>query len=134
MKKGTKLYSVLTSTCPHCQEHKMFKSHAYDIKKMDQMHKNCPNCGNTLEPEPSFYTGAMYVSYAFSCAIVIGVFVGSNILFKDPNVNVMVVIGIGSAVLLAPLNFRLSRMIWANAFMSYKGKTTKDISNLKESI
>jgi hypothetical protein len=28
------------------------------------MNETCPHCGVRLEPEPGFYQGAMYVSYA----------------------------------------------------------------------
>lgn len=117
--KGTKLYSVFTGTCPGCQEHKVFYAGPYKLSKMTKMHKKCPNCGRNLMPEPSFYTGATYVSYAFSVAIVVIVFTAFNVLEESPSVDGMVFFAVSIAVILAPLNFRLSRMIWANIFIDY---------------
>ncbi|WP_424964423.1 DUF983 domain-containing protein [Ekhidna sp.] len=48
-----------------------------------KMHKKCPNCSQSLEPEPGFYTGAMYVSYAFQVAIIIAVITTTNVLGID---------------------------------------------------
>ena len=56
---------------------------------MARMHKTCSNCGIRYEKDPSFFTGAMYVSYAFSVAIVVSVFVAFNVLFEDPYVGAM---------------------------------------------
>lgn len=49
MKKGTKLYSILISTCPRCQEEKMYESGPYKLSKMAHMHKTCSNCGLRYE-------------------------------------------------------------------------------------
>jgi hypothetical protein len=95
---------------------------------MTTMHEHCPECGLNITPEPSFYTGAMYVSYAFSVALVISVFVAFNVLYDDPNVNHMIFTGIGLAFFLAPLNIRFSRTIWAYLFFRYD----KDALHQKE--
>lgn len=120
MKKGTKLYSVITGTCPRCQGHKMFKYGPYKVTKMREMHKSCPSCGQSFMPEPNFFEGSMYVSYAFSVALVVSVFTAFNVLYEDPSVDAMVLWGVLLAVLFAPMNLRLSRMIWANFFIHYE--------------
>ena len=83
------------------------------------MRKKCSHCGTDFDPEPSFYTGAMYISYAFSVAIVVATFLGSIILAKDPNPEIMAGVGISIAVAFAPLNLRLSRLVWLNIFVRY---------------
>ena len=129
--KGTKIYSIFTFSCPRCQKGKVFKyknPYRFSFDEMGEIHKNCPNCGKDLEPEPSFYTGAMYVSYAISVAIVVGFFLAAKVLFSHINYNSLIALTMGVGVLLAPLNFRISRMIWANIFMKYE----KDINAYKE--
>ncbi len=89
---------------------------------MSHIHEKCDNCGQYFEPEPSFYTGAMYVQYAFSVAIVVSTFVAFNVLSEDPSVNWMFITGVIAAILFAPFNFRLSRLIWINIFIKFDSK------------
>ncbi len=117
--KGTKLYSILTSTCPRCQEEKMFASSIYSFRKFGKMHKSCSTCGLKYSKEPGFFTGATYVSYALTVALIITVFVASRILLKEIDTDRQIVLIIVSGVVLAPLNYRLSRNIWINFFNSY---------------
>lgn len=120
MKKGTKLFGILNGKCPKCQEGIIFKSkNPYDLSSMFAINGNCSCCNMSFDPEPEFYTGALFVSYAFSVAIVISVFVVSNILFDSPNLYYMIAAGIGIAFLFAPMNIRLSRMIWISIFYKY---------------
>ena len=85
------------------------------------MNERCPVCEVRLEPEPGFYQGAMYVSYGFS---VIGLIVIGVLLYYTVNPNQWVYIGtiIGAMVLLAPLNFRYSRIVYLYSFggINYK--------------
>jgi uncharacterized protein (DUF983 family) len=119
-KKESKVYSVLHSTCPSCHEGKMWNQHAYVLSKMTQMNKTCPHCHANLEPEPSFYTGGMYVGYAFTVAIVLITFAISLTFFEEPNISIMFWIVMLAVVLFAPMNLRLSRNIWAHTFIHYK--------------
>ncbi len=79
------------------------------------MNERCPVCDVRLEPEPGFYQGAMYVSYGFS---VLGLIIMGIILYYTLNPNQWVYIGtiIGVMILLAPLNFRYSRMLYLYLF------------------
>lgn len=117
MEFKNKLYSIFTGTCPACIEGKMWRYSPYKLSKMTEMNKMCPKCNTNLEPEPMFYTGAMYVGYGFTVAIMFSVFVAANVLFEDPNINVMFWSVVAIAVVFAPLNLRLSRNIWANIFI-----------------
>ncbi len=127
MKKGDKLYGIIRGVCPRCQESKIFtERNPYKLNKIYSIYKNCHTCGLDFEPEPSFYTGAMYVSYAFSVAIVVGVFVASLVLFEDPEPSTMSFAGISIAVLFAPLNLRWSRIIWLSVFTNYNPRAKEN--------
>src|SRR4051812_34695372 len=70
LKKGSKLYSILTGTCPKCQSDKMFVNpNPYALGENLKMHRNCRKCGFVYKIETSFFFGAMYVSYGLSVFI-----------------------------------------------------------------
>src|SRR6056297_878541 len=81
--KGNKLYSIFTGTCPVCQEESMYKEdNPYKISKLFDMHERCSNCHTKYKMEPSFFFGAMYVSYALGIAFAVAAFILSYLLFK----------------------------------------------------
>jgi len=56
--KGTKLYSVLTGTCPVCHKGKMYvEPNPYKLSKVLQMHDRCSHCDIKFKMEPSFFYG-----------------------------------------------------------------------------
>lgn len=71
----------------------------------------CPVCGMNFMPEPGFYFGAMYVSYAFTVALTTGIWLMLYLVAK-PSEMVYIVAMLGGVVAFAPLSFRYSRMIW----------------------
>jgi hypothetical protein len=72
-----------------------------------------------LEPEPGFYQGAMYVGYAFTVAVL--VIMGIILYFLgDPSEWVYIGVIIGIMVVLAPLNYRYSRIIYLFLFGGIK--------------
>ncbi len=126
--KGSKLYSMFLMKCPICHEGNLFKSTTYDLKNFSEMHENCSHCGQKYQIEPSFFEGAMYVSYAMQVALLVIIFVGSHILFDKVNPLYTMSLVIGLALLLLPITFRHSRSIWINFFMSYdKDATSRKI-------
>jgi len=74
--KGTKLYSILTGTCPVCQEESMYKEkNPFKLGQVYEMHDRCSHCGTKYKIEPSFFYGAMYVSYAVGVAFAVAAFI-----------------------------------------------------------
>lgn len=119
MFKGSKAYSIVTNTCPKCNEGAFFKTNnPYDLKNFDKLNEHCKYCGESFLREPGFYIGAMYVSYALSVAITVIAFVGFVILL---NVDIYYVLAglIPAIVLLLPVLFRTARIIWINIFVKY---------------
>jgi uncharacterized protein (DUF983 family) len=76
LKKGSKVNSILTGTCPRCQNESMYvEKNPYNLSTVLKMNENCGHCGLKYQLEPSFFYGAMYVSYGVNVAIGIGAFV-----------------------------------------------------------
>jgi len=133
LKKGTKLYSIAKGKCPRCHEGEFFKyGFTFNPTKITQLHDNCPKCDLKYMIEPSFFYGAMYVNYGIIVALFVAVFIISKLILGLTIIQSFVAIIIASLVL-APLNLRLSRIIWINMFISYQKiiETTKKKSNSK---
>ncbi len=116
--KGTILYSVFKNKCPKCNEGDFFKdNNPLHLKNVMKMNTNCSQCGFKYEIEPSFFYGAMYISYGLTVGLSIITFIilyliGLNLLH--------IFIGIFIAlVLFTPFSLRLSRLIYSNIFISY---------------
>jgi uncharacterized protein (DUF983 family) len=102
--------ALLALRCPRCHEGQVFSSSALSFRFAD-MPEACPVCGQPTEPEPGFYYGAMFVSYAFSVAIFAVTAVALYFLFGDPAIWVYVVTVAVVATLFTPLSVRYSRML-----------------------
>ncbi|OJJ18057.1 hypothetical protein BKI52_29850 [marine bacterium AO1-C] len=119
----SKVTSMIKGKCPHCHQgdvftHKQF----YHPTKFSEMNEACDHCHTSFFPEPGFYTGAMYVSYALAIPIAFLVAMGLSYGF---GVSDEVALGamIMSIFLMTPINFRLSRLIWL--YLLGKTKTAK---------
>ncbi len=124
-KKGKKLYSILKGLCPKCQEESMYvESNPYQLSSTLKMHDRCSHCGVKYKMEPSFFYGAMYVSYGLGTAIAIAVFIISFVFCSWSLTTTFVAIAI---VLIAmfPLVMRWSRNIWINLFIPYDPTSIK---------
>jgi len=124
-KKGSKLYSIFTGTCPKCQEESMYTNkNPYVLTETLNMHETCSNCGTKYKIEPSFFYGAMYVSYAVGIAFAVAAYVISSFVF-DATLNGIFIAIIVTLIAFMPVIMRLSRNIWINIFMSYDKKLAK---------
>jgi len=120
--KGTKLYSILTGTCPVCHEESMYKDdNPYHISKLFDMHDRCSNCHTKYKMEPSFFFGAMYVSYGVGIAFAVPAFVIPYYFMNVSLLNTFLII-VATLFVFLPLIVRLSRNIWVNLFFSYDEK------------
>jgi len=121
-KKGTKLFSITNGKCPKCQEGDFFKyGFTFNPTKITKLHDNCSECNLKYMLEPSFFYGAMYVNYGITVAISVAVFVITTIGFDFDLLKSFFSVIIALFVL-APVNLRLSRILWINMFVSYEGK------------
>ena len=119
LKKGSKLNSILTGSCPKCQNESMYMDkNMLHLTKILKMNENCSHCGLKYQIEPSFFYGAMYVSYGLNVAIGIAAFIVSYVLFHA-SLKITFISIIASLILSFPLVLRLSRNIYINMFVSY---------------
>lgn len=109
--------ALLQGKCPRCRKGDIF---AYPINKrffqFNKMNDICPYCGVRLEPEPGFYQGAMYVGYGFTMIIVILVSLFLYYFGGHPSEWVYIGAVIAIMILLIPLNYRYSRILYLYFF------------------
>ena len=125
MLKGTKIYSIFTGTCPVCQEESMYKEgNPYKLNRVFEMHERCSHCGTKYKIEPSFFYGAMYVSYGVGIAFSVAAFVISYYFLNASLLGGFLSI-VATLVAFMPIIMRLARNIWINLFFSYKKGAAK---------
>lgn len=119
LKKGSKLYSILTGTCPKCHEESMYEDkNPYHLGAIYKMHESCSHCNTRYKIEPSFFYGAMYVSYALGIAFGVAAFIISFVFLSSSLKTAFIAI-IGTLIVFMPIIMRLSRNIWINFFIDY---------------
>lgn len=117
--KGSKLYSIFTSTCPVCHSGKLYKNkNPYVLSDTLKMYDRCPNCDTKYKIEPSFFYGAMYVSYGVGIAIAVAAFIIAY-LFIGLNRNLTFVTIVVTLLVFLPVIARVSRNIWINFFFKF---------------
>ncbi|MEM8846915.1 MAG: DUF983 domain-containing protein [Bacteroidota bacterium] len=129
LKKGTKLYSILTGTCPRCHEESMYvNKNPYALGELLKMHERCSHCGLKYKIEPSFFYGSMYVSYGVGIAFAVATFVISYLFIGTNLVNTFIAI-VATLVVFMPIIIRLSRNIWINFFIKYEPQELRKASD-----
>jgi len=128
-KKGSKLYSILSGTCPKCHEESMYiTKNPYVLRDTLKMHEHCSNCKLKYRMEPSFFYGSMYVSYGVGIAFAVAAFIISFLLL-DASIHTAFISIIITLVVFGPFIMRVSRSIWINLFIKYdKSFAKKEIS------
>ena len=119
LKKGSKLNSILTGTCPKCQNESMYlDKNPFNLMNTLKMHEKCSHCGLTYQIEPSFFYGAMYVSYGLNVATGVAAFIISYVILGTSLKTAFVAIII-ALIILFPYVLRWARNIYINMFVSY---------------
>jgi uncharacterized protein (DUF983 family) len=98
-----RLIAILAQRCPVCLEGKVFNA-------LLGMNKNCPACSVPFERETGYFLNAMFVAYAIGFLFIIPTAI--YLYFLDVSVPVFSVIILVEMVVLWPLIFRYSRVIW----------------------
>ena len=98
----------------------MFSYPLSDIRKFNVPNSNCNVCGLNYEIEPGFYQGAMYVSYAFSIAILTVVGIGLGAFVDNPPVWSYIVLIILLQIIFLPVIYRYSRVVYLHLFGGVK--------------
>lgn len=117
--KGSKIYAILTGCCPKCHQESMYKGkNLYNPSYTIKLHDTCGHCGLRYKIEPSFFYGAMYVSYALGVGLGVLVFLFCYFTFKTNLRTAFLAITLALIVLM-PVIMRLARNIWIAIFISY---------------
>lgn len=125
LKKGLKLNSILTGSCPRCQEENMYvEKNPYLLPKLYKMNDTCGHCGLRYQIEPSFFYGAMYVNYGLTVAVGVAAFIVAKV-FLGLDITQSFIAIILSLIILMPVNARLARNIYINMFVSYDKDAAK---------
>jgi len=125
------LKATLTFQCPACRKESMFDNPAlYTWSKIGQTKKHCSHCQTDLQPEPGFYFGAAYVSWALTVATWVAVLVAlktfaalgwMEFAFLTHPITFLLS-GIITSLVIFPYTFRLSRSIWSHWFIPFQGE------------
>ena len=122
LSKGLKLYSILFNKCPKCHigrfwaTNNPFKNMIFSTKYACEI---CENCSLTYELETGFWYGSMYVSYAISVFVMLLFWTLTTIFFPLINIFNEILIIVIAILLVSPLNYHFSRLIWINFFVKY---------------
>jgi uncharacterized protein (DUF983 family) len=111
MANPSEIKSALQAKCPKCRTGNMFANGLYQFGGQ-KMHTECPHCNFHFEMEPGYFYVAMFVSYAMNVAQMVTLAVATYLLtgnLESPWLYISVLLG--AALLLAPFNFRYSRVI-----------------------
>lgn len=120
---------MVAMRCPQCREAHFYENpKTYSFHKLGANKTVCEVCGADLQPEPGFYFGAAYVSYALTVALWVSVLV-ALITFDAIGLIefgflthpiTFLTTGMIATVVTFPFLFRLSRSMWAHFFIKYK--------------
>lgn len=114
--------------CPHCTEGKFFEGSFVKGNVKDK----CDSCGRSYTKETGFYQGSYYVAYALGVASFVTMWVATSVLMPDDvNVLYQLLTILGGMIVMMPFLYPLSKIIWANLFFTYKGKSDAN-KNLAE--
>ena len=120
LKKGSILNSILTGSCPKCHEESMYlDQNPYNVRNVYKMHERCSHCGTKYDIEPSFFYGAMYVSYGLGIAFGVASFIMCFFLIGEKSFVTNFIAICVTLVVFMPLIMRWSRNIWINFFIIY---------------
>ncbi len=117
--------AIIGAKCPQCREGKLFSVSLVSYSKLTDIKKECTVCGANLNPEPDFYYGAMYISYAFSVALVITALTAINVLVAKPELWMYLTLVMVLNIVLLPAMLRYSKVLYLYGLGKLKYRVDK---------
>lgn len=117
---------VLKMKCPKCgKSHLFINENIWSFQKLGQVKDSCEVCHANFKPEPGFYFGAAYVSWALTVATWVSVLVALKVFNALGLIEfgflthpaTFLLSGIGISIITFPYMFQLSRSMWASWFI-----------------
>lgn len=124
-KSASLISGVLSMKCPACRRHDVFKTkNPFDLKQVGAMHTYCPACGSSNRVEPGFYFGAAYVSYILMVGLLMLLVTGYYLFFGEifDHFWRLMFTAASFALIITPVVFRYSRILFLYLFVPFKGK------------
>lgn len=115
------LKSVFLQRCGKCQQSPLFKNSLVSFKNPLTMNESCPHCGIKFEPEPGFYWGSMYVSYALTSVYCLSFCFTSVFILKQSILNTFLYLILSMSFLFI-IFFRVSRALWFYIYAKFEMK------------
>lgn len=123
MAETRKSWAMLHAKCPRCRRGNMFDGGMYSFGS-NRINLNCPHCRMIFEIEPGYFYAAMYVSYALNIMEVGAFCVITYLVTGNTDSPWLYTTSIiAGCLLLAPVNFRYSRVIllyWLSPKVHYQ--------------
>jgi len=111
--------------CPACGTGDIFRHPIQNVTRFADMYPACPVCKVSYHPEPGFYFGAMYITYAINVVLMVVVGVLANYVLDIRSIFQLLIIA-GAAVVITPFSFRFSRVLWLYWFGGIKRRSNAD--------
>jgi len=111
-----RLKGILLNKCPRCGQGDFFITKSAYSRGFDKMNRHCTHCGENLVPEPGFYQGALYMSYAFYVVFMLVYFFVFTFFFSN-YYNYFLISIIPVLTLLFPYAYRIARRSWFTVLM-----------------
>lgn len=117
------LKSIYQCKCPRCHQGDMFlRGKLLSPTKFSLMNKSCSHCKQSFEPEPGYYFGALFVSYAINTVLFITAWLALSVIKPDYSLSLLLSLLGVTAIIFLPFIYRISRSIWISIFVRYQGK------------
>ena len=120
--------AIQKGLCPVCRSGYMFAYPLTKFTKFSVMNPTCPNCQVNFTPEPGFYYGSMYISYAINVALFIATFAALNLFTDLKGTDLLLVllpIMVVLVLLTFPFLYRISRSFYLHTFGPLRFKPEK---------
>ena len=105
VRHGSAALAIVFQRCPRCRNGRVFR-------RLLAMHEHCPVCGLQFEPEPGYFVGAMYVSYALAVPIYALMIITLHVTFPGWSDLRLLLVSLPLFLPCAPAIVRYSRLIW----------------------
>jgi hypothetical protein len=112
----SRIKALVSYKCPQCETGNIYQKGI--IFWFGKMNPTFPKCNCLFEIEPGFFFGAMFVCYALTVAEAIGAYIFSQFFFDS--LTALISIIFMTLILLSPINYKFSRVIWMYIFISKK--------------
>ena len=123
--RNSKFLRIVRMQCPKCQKGAFFKGHPYELTKIGLVKESCSHCGLKYEMEPGFFQGSYYVSYGLAVGLFVALWILKSLFLPNLNYLTTLISMVIALLVLAPLLFAYSKVIWIHLFVNYDSGAQK---------